>query len=318
MSDHKRSTNEDSQHPSQPPEPSEGNEMTKKEKEHSPTRIVLKRFLKNKMAVLGIVLLVLITIISFSAPLITDHDPTSTDMLNIHADPDDEHLLGTNGVGQDNFARLLYGGQVSIQIGVYIAIMVTAIGVVLGSLAGYYGGKVDGIIMRFTDLFLIFPFLLMVLTVVTILEETSLLILVVTLGLIVWPNITRILRGTYLTLREQEYVLSARSIGASDFRIIIKHLIPNAIGPIIVNATVIMAQMIILEAALSFIGFGIPEPTPTWGSMLNEARNLGILTGQPHMWLPPGLLIVLTVLSINFIGDALRDAFDPKSKSRSS
>ncbi|PSL45960.1 peptide/nickel transport system permease protein [Salsuginibacillus halophilus] len=299
-----------------PPEPSEAQEPTKNEKQQSPTGIIIRRFLKNKLAVFGLIMLVLITTVSFSAPLITEHDPTSTDMLNIHADPSSEHILGTNGVGQDNFARLLYGGQISIQIGLYIAAIVTVIGVVLGSLAGYYGGRVDGAIMRFTDLFLVLPFLLLVLTVVTILQETTLTIFVITLGLIVWPNITRILRGTYLSLREQEFVLSAKSIGASDFRIMRKHLLPNAVGPIIVNATVIMAQMIILESALSFLGFGIPEPTPTWGSMLDEARNLGILTGQPHMWLPPGLMIVLTVLSINFIGDALRDAFDPKSKSR--
>ena len=296
----------------QEPNPSD----SKQKKNDSPTKLIMKRFVRNKLAVAGIALLLLIILVSFSAPLITDHDPTETDVLNVNAEPDDEHILGTNPSGQDNFARLLYGGQISIQIGFYITLIVTVIGVVLGSLSGYYGGRVDSFIMRVTDLFLIFPFLLLVLTVVTILEDTSLLIFVVTLGLIVWPNITRILRGSYLSLREQEYVLSARAIGASDFRIMRKHLIPNAIGPIIVNSTVVMAQMIILESALSFLGFGIPDPTPTWGKMLEEARNLGVLTQRPFEWFPPGIMIVLTVLSINFIGDGLRDAFDPKSRSR--
>lgn len=293
------------------PEPSEGQE---KEKHYSPTQLALRRFIRNKLAVIGLVIFILITIVSFSAPLITDIDPTRTDLLNVHADPNSTNLLGTDSSGRDNFARLLYGGQVSIQVGVFITLIVTVIGVVFGSLAGYYGGIVDSAIMRLADLFLIFPFLLMVLTVVTILEETTIFIFVVTLGLITWPNITRIIRGNYLSLREKEYVLSARSIGASDLRIIGKHMIPNAVGPIIVNATVIMAQMIILESALSFLGFGIPQPTPTWGSMLSEATSLNILTNQPWAWLPPGLLIVLTVLSINFVGDGLRDAFDPKSQ----
>ena len=191
-----------------------------------------------------------------------------------------------------------------------------AIGVVLGSLSGYYGGKVDSLIMRATDLMLIFPFLLLVLTVMAILDKVSIPIFIMIIALTTWPNITRILRGTFLSLREKEFILGARSVGCSDFRIITKHFLPNAVGPIIVNATLMMATMIIIESALSFIGFGIPQPTPTWGNMVTEARSLRVLTQHPEAWIPPGLAILLTVLAINFIGDGLRDAFDPKSRNR--
>ncbi|MFB4161489.1 oligopeptide ABC transporter permease [Geomicrobium sp. JSM 1781026] len=293
----------------EPPMP----EAKEQKKSYSPTKLIVKRFFANKLAVAGVFMFLLVVIFSFSAPLFVEHDPAQTNPLNTYAEPSSDHWLGTNSSGQDNFARLVYGGQISLQVGVFIMLIVSVIGVVLGSISGYFGGWIDSIIMRITDLFLIFPFLLLVLTVVTILQNVNVAILVITLGLIVWPNITRILRGTYLTLREREFIYSARAAGATDLRIIVKHMIPNAIGPIIVNATIIMAQMIILESALSFIGFGIPAPTPSWGAMLNEARSLNILTGMPWAWMPPGIMIVITVLSINFIGDGLRDAFDPKS-----
>ncbi|GAK04801.1 LOW QUALITY PROTEIN: oligopeptide transport system permease protein OppC [Geomicrobium sp. JCM 19037] len=288
-------------------------EAKEQKKSYSPTKLIVKRFFANKLAVAGVFMFLLVVIFSFSAPLFVEHDPAQTNPLNTYAEPSSDHWLGTNSSGQDNFARLVYGGQISLQVGVFIMLIVSVIGVVLGSISGYFGGWIDSIIMRITDLFLIFPFLLLVLTVVTILQNVNVAILVITLGLIVWPNITRILRGTYLTLREREFIYSARAAGATDLRIIVKHMIPNAIGPIIVNATIIMAQMIILESALSFIGFGIPAPTLSWGAMLNEARSLNILTGMPWAWMPPGIMIVITVLSINFIGDGLRDAFDPKS-----
>ena len=190
------------------------------------------------------------------------------------------------------------------------------IGVTLGSIAGYYRGIVDGIIMRIADLILMLPFLVLVLTIVAILQKVTIGIFVGIIAITSWPNLARIIRGTFLSLREQEFVLGAKAIGASDFRIIFKHFIPNAIGPIVVNATLMMATMIIVESALSFIGFGIPQPTPTWGNMISEAQSLRILRNSPEAWIPPGLAILLTVLCINFIGDGLRDAFDPKSNNR--
>lgn len=204
----------------------------------------------------------------------------------------------------------------SLLVGFSAMFFTLTIGIVLGSLAGYYGGKVDNIIMRATDIVLMLPFLVLALTIIAIIPEMTIPIFITIIAVTSWPNLTRIIRGSYLSLREQEFIQGARAIGASDFRIIFRHFIPNAIGPIIVNATLMMAVYIIVESGLSFIGFGIPEPTPTWGNMLSEAMNVRILRNHPEAWIPPGIAIFVTVLAINFIGDGLRDAFDPKSKQR--
>ncbi|WP_209125775.1 oligopeptide ABC transporter permease [Alkalihalobacillus sp. BA299] len=283
-------------------------------KSASPFQLAMRRFLRNKLAVAGIFILVFFILVALFAPLLTEHDPTKSDLLNVMAKPSAEHWLGTDSSGRDNFARMVYGSRISLTVGVSAMAFTLLIGVVLGSIAGFYGGKVDSLIMRAADLMLIFPFLLLVLTVMAILEKINVAIFVSIIALTTWPNITRILRGTFLALREKEFILGARSIGCSDLRIIVKHFLPNAVGPIIVNATLMMATMIIIESALSFIGFGIPQPTPTWGNMVTEARSLRVLTQHPEAWIPPGLAILLTVLAINFIGDGLRDAFDPKTK----
>lgn len=290
--------------------------IVKKEKSKSPFQIGVSRFLKNKLAVVSLIILVLIILICIFAPLFTDLDPEKTDLLKIEKGPSEEHILGTNGVGQDNFSRLLYGGRISLIVGFSAMFFTLAIGVVLGSLAGYYGGKVDSIIMRGADIMLMLPFLVLVLTIMAVIDNVTIGLFVTTIALTSWPNLTRIIRGSYLSLREQEFVLSAYAIGANDFRIIFKHFIPNAIGPIVVNATLMMASYIIIESGLSFIGFGIPQPTPTWGNMISEAQNIRILRDHPEAWIPPGLAIFITVLAINFIGDGLRDAFDPKSNQR--
>ncbi|UOE94160.1 oligopeptide ABC transporter permease [Alkalihalobacillus sp. LMS39] len=285
-------------------------------KSASPFQLAMRRFLRNKLAILGIVLLVIFVLVAIFAPWIATHDPTKSNLMNVMAKPGGEHILGTDSSGRDNFSRLVYGARISIIIGLAAMLFTLVIGLVLGSLSGYYGGKVDSIIMRATDLMLIFPFLLIALTIMAIADKVTIGLFITIIALTSWPNITRILRGTFLSLREKEFILGARSIGCSDFRIITKHFLPNAVGPIIVNATLMMATMIIIESALSFIGFGIPQPTPTWGNMVTEARSLRVLTQYPEAWIPPGLAILLTVLAINFIGDGLRDAFDPKSRNR--
>lgn len=288
----------------------------KTDKGNSPFRIALKRFMKNKLAVLGVfVLLVIILAVTF-APLLTEHSPTKSNLLLIERPPSEEHPLGNDSSGRDNLSRLLYGGRISLIVGFSAMIFTLIIGVTLGSIAGYYGGKIDAIIMRAADMMLVLPFLVLCLTIVAILEKVNVGIFVAIIAITSWPNLTRIIRGTYLSLREQEFVLGAKAIGASDFRIIFKHFIPNAIGPIVVNATLMMATYIIIESGLSFIGFGIPQPTPTWGNMISEAQSLRILRNSPEAWIPPGLAILTTVLCINFIGDGLRDAFDPKSNRR--
>ena len=295
----------------QPELPNEGQGKSK-----SPFQLALQRFMKNRMAVVSVFVLLTIIILCVLAPVITDLDPEETDLFKIEKAPTEEHILGTNGVGQDNFSRLLYGGRISLIVGFSAMFFTLIIGVVLGSLAGYYGGKIDNIIMRATDIMLMLPFLVLVLTLMAIIDKVTVGLFVLIIALTSWPNLTRIIRGTYLSLREQEFVLGARAIGASDFRIIFKHFIPNAIGPIIVNATLMMASYIIIESGLSFIGFGIPQPTPTWGNMISEAQNIRILRNHPEAWIPPGLGILITVLAINFIGDGLRDALDPKSNQR--
>lgn len=288
----------------------------KPDKGNSPFRIAVKRFLKNKLAVMGVfVLLAIILAVTF-APLLTEHSPTKSNLLLIERPPSEEHPLGNDSSGRDNLSRLLYGGRISLIVGFSAMIFTLIIGVTLGSIAGYYGGKIDAIIMRAADMMLVLPFLVLCLTIVAILERVNVGIFVAIIAITSWPNLTRIIRGTYLSLREQEFVLGAKAIGASDFRIIFKHFIPNAIGPIVVNATLMMATYIIIESGLSFIGFGIPQPTPTWGNMISEAQSLRILRNSPEAWIPPGLAILTTVLCINFIGDGLRDAFDPKSNRR--
>lgn len=297
-------------------EPGETASSEQAGKSSSPSRLVMRRFLKNKMAVASIVVLFIIGLSAVSAPLLTDHDPTETDMLLVEQSPSAEHPLGTDSSGRDNFARLLYGARVSLIVGLSAMLFTLLLGVLFGSIAGYYGGFVDGFVMRTADMILALPFLVLALTVFAVLDKITIGIFVTVIAFTTWPNLARIIRGVFLSLREQEFVLGARAIGASDFRVIFKHFIPNAIGPIIVNATLMMATMIIIESALSFIGFGIPQPTPTWGNMISEAQNIRILRNHPEAWIPPGLSILVTVLAINFIGDGLRDAFDPKSNRR--
>jgi peptide/nickel transport system permease protein len=290
--------------------------LPKEEKGKSPFQIALGRFMRNKLAVAGVIILVAIVLAVILAPLLTDQNPTKSNLLMVERPPSADHPLGNDSSGRDIFARLLYGGRVSLIVGFSAMIFTLIIGVTLGSIAGYYGGKIDAIIMRAADMMLVLPFLVIALTVVAILEKVTIGTFVTIIAITSWPNLTRVIRGTYLALREQEFVLGAKAIGASDMRIILKHFIPNAIGPIVVNATLMMATFIIVESALSFIGFGIPQPTPTWGNMISEAQSLRILRNSPAAWIPPGLAILLTVLCINFIGDGLRDALDPKSNRR--
>lgn len=285
----------------------------KPEKSLSPFQLAMRRFLKNKLAIVGIFILGFFVFVAIFANVIAPQSPTASDMYKVEAKQDSESWLGTDSSGRDNYSRLVHGSRVSLTIGFFAMIFTLVIGVTLGSLAGYYGGKIDGFIMRITDLMLILPFLLLVLTIIAIMEKINITIFITIIAFTSWPILTRLIRATFLSLKEKEFILGAKSIGASDARIIFRHFLPNAVGPIIVNATLMMATMIIIESALSFIGFGIPQPTPTWGNMITEANSLRMLQNNWESWLPPGLAILLTVLAINFIGDGLRDAFDPKS-----
>ncbi|MDW0108727.1 oligopeptide ABC transporter permease [Sporosarcina aquimarina] len=287
-----------------------------KAKPKSPFQLSLRRFMKNKLAVIGVICLILIILATVFAPLLTKFDPERGDLLMVDSAPGNGHLLGTDSSGRDNWARLLYGGRISLIVGFSAMLFTLVIGVVTGAVSGYYGGKVDSVIMRAADLVLALPFLVLALTIIALLDNVTIGVFVTIIAITTWPTLTRLIRGAFLSLREEEFITGAKALGASDLRIICKHFLPNAVGPIIVNATLMMATMIIIESGMSFIGMGIPQPTPTWGNMLSEAQNLRVLRDQPEIWLPPGLGILLTVLSINFIGDGLRDAFDPKSNRR--
>lgn len=272
-----------------------------------------QKFRRHRLALSGMIVMMLLAVASVFGPFFLEFSPTETDLLSIKAAPDSTHLLGTDAAGRDVLARLLSAGRVSLAVGVVAVAIYVAIGVVLGGVAGYVGGWVDGIIMRLADMVLSFPAIIVIITLVSILGPSIFNVMLV-IGLLGWPPITRLVRGEFLTLRGRDFVVASRSTGAPDLRIIFRHILPNALTPVIVNATFGMAQAILLEASLSFLGLGVQPPTASWGNMLNAAQSITILEEMPWLWLPPGLMIVASVLSINFIGDGLRDALDPRTR----
>lgn len=273
---------------------------------------VLTKFRENRMAMLGGLFLLFLMFIAIFADLIAPYDPRAIDLLHTYAPPSGEHLLGTDALGRDVLSRLIYGTRISLSIGFSATLFTVLLGTLLGSLAGYFGGKLDQVIMRAADLTLNFPFILLVLTLMAILEEINLFAFVVIIALTSWPGMTRIIRGLCLRLREQEFILAAKALGSSPSQIMLKHFLPNLLFPIITQASLTMATMIMIESGLSFLGFGVAEPTPTWGNMIYEAQSMLVLKQYPHLWIPPGLAILCTVLAIHFIGDGLRQATDPR------
>ncbi|MDQ6833667.1 MAG: ABC transporter permease [Chloroflexota bacterium] len=271
---------------------------------------VWQRFRRHRIAMVGTVILIILAISAIGAPLVARNDPYHTTLSLIRKPPSSAHWLGGDSSGRDVFARLIYAGRVSLSVGLVAVSIYTLIGLLLGALAGYYGGWVDSVIMRFADIILAFPSLIIIITVVSILGPSIYNVMLV-IGLLGWPPMARILRGLFLTLRERDFILASRTVGAPNSRIILKHLLPNALAPIIVAATFGIAQAILLEAGLSFLGLGVQPPTASWGNMLTDAQSLTVLESMPWLWIPPGIMIALAVLSINFIGDGLRDALDP-------
>lgn len=271
------------------------------------------RFRHHKLAMFGLVVLGSLVILTTFAPLFSRYSPSAIDLRYSYSPPTSLHWLGTDGVGRDIWTRLLYGGRVSIVVGFLAVTMSMGIAIMLGGLAGYFGGWFDLLIMRFTDVAMSVPPLVMIITLVAIVGP-SLRNTILAIGFLYWPGPARIVRGQMLSLREKDFSMAARSLGLSSWRIIFRHLLPNALAPIIVAATLQLASAILLEAALSFLGLGIQPPIPSWGNMLQVAQTLTILEQRLWMWLPPGLVIILCVLSVNFIGDGFRDALDPYSR----
>jgi peptide/nickel transport system permease protein len=271
---------------------------------------VWRRFRRHRLAVIGATILLLLAIGALGAPVIASHDPYAIDLRSYRAGPSRDHILGTDSAGRDVFSRLLHAGRVSLSVGLVAVSIYTAIGVLLGALAGFYGGWVDSLVMRLADVFLSFPSLIIIITLASVLGP-SIYNVMLAIGLLGWPPIARLLRGELLSLREREFILGARASGCGAARLIFRHLLPNAMAPVIVAATFGIAYAILIEAGLSFLGLGVQPPTPSWGNMLTDAQSLTVLESMPWLWLPPGVMIALAVLSINFIGDGLRDALDP-------
>ncbi|WP_042356482.1 oligopeptide ABC transporter permease [Bacillus rubiinfantis] len=282
----------------------------------SPWAMARRKFIKNKLALTSLLFIIFVAIVSFLAPYITTADVTKINIGQMSLEPSSEHWLGTDKAGRDVFTRLLYGGRISLLVGLSCTLFVIFLGTLIGSVAGYFGGVIDSLLMRFTDLILNLPFLVFVIVINAIFfgKVNGLWVLILVISILSWGGIARIVRSKVLAEKENEYITAAISIGCSPAKIIIKHLLPNIMSTIIVQATITFATMIVAETGLSFLGFGVPQEIPSWGNMLNSAVEPDVLQFKLWIWIPPALMITITILSINFIGEGLKDAFNPKSR----
>ncbi len=286
-------------------------DQIKKPKKSSQFMEIMGRLTKNKGAMIGLVIIVIMGIIALLAPYITPYPYDKTNFSNIFAPFSKEHLLGTDQLGRDILSRLMYGGRYSLQIGIYSVAMAMTAGTIIGSIAGYFGGVVDDVIMRILDIINSIPGLVLSIAVAAILGA-GFNNCIIALAFGTTPAYARMIRASILNIRKMEYLEAATSINCSNARIIFRHVLPNAISPLIVMATMSVAQSILTAASLSFIGLGIQPPEPEWGAMLSDARDF--LRQYPRLVLVPGVTIMIAVLSLNMLGDGLRDAMDPKLK----
>ncbi|AZR74484.1 peptide ABC transporter permease [Anoxybacter fermentans] len=270
-----------------------------------------KRLLKNRAAVLGMVIIALIVFSAIFAPYIAPYDPIKQNILARYKPPSAKHLLGTDELGRDILSRIIYGARYSLLIGIISISLALIFGIILGVLAGYYGGLVDLLIMRVVDIMLAFPYILLAIAIVAILGP-ELRNAMIAISIVNIPRFARLIRSSVLSIKESEYVQAAKALGASDLRIIIKYLLPNSMAPLIVQSTLSIASAILSAAGLSFLGLGAQPPTPEWGAMLSDARSA--LQLAPWVVTFPGIAIMLNVLGFNLLGDGLRDALDPKLK----
>lgn len=271
------------------------------------------RFRRHRMALLGVGILVLVAASAVLAPVLTPYDPMALDPDHSLAGPSLRHVFGTDDLGRDEFTRVLYGGRLSLLIGITAMLLGTAIGATLGSVAGYVGGVVDTLVMRLVDLVLSFPAIFLLLILINWTGGRAPVVMMVAyLGLFGWTGVARIVRAEYLSLRAREFVEEARAMGAGVRRIIFRHILPNAMAPILVQTAFAVAGAILAEAALDFLGFGLPPEIPTWGNLMTQAETY--ITTNPILAIAPGGVVTLTVVSVFFIGDALRDAFDVRAR----
>jgi peptide/nickel transport system permease protein len=270
----------------------------------------------NRLTIVGLIIVAILVMVAILAPWIATHDVGATNLSLRYLPPSGQYFFGTDSTGRDIFSRILFGARISLKVGIVVVAVSAVVGTLLGALAGYYGGWIDRIISGYVfNVFLAFPGLLLAIAMVAFLGA-GLNKLIFALCIIGWVGYARLIRGQVLKVREYDFVQAARALGASDARILLIHILPNAIQPLIVQASLGMAGAVLSEASLSFLGLGVPPPAPSWGVMIEEARDLSTLQAAPHALIFPGLAIALTVLAFNFIGDGLREYLDPRQRAR--
>jgi peptide/nickel transport system permease protein len=282
----------------------------------SPTGAAVRRFLRHRLAIVGVVLVGVIVLLAVLAPLLTPWPPNKIDFsVGARQPPSARHILGTDVAGRDVWARVLYGGRTSTIVGFGAVGLYLVIGTILGLLAGFYGRYLDQVIMRFTDTILSIPPLLLIIVFVAVVGP-SIGSVITVIGLLGWPQTTRLVRGQLLVLRESEFITAARVVGVPDRAILVRHMLPNILGPLTVVATFGVATAVLLESSLSFLGLGVRPPEASWGNLITEAISPVVLNMLPWQWVPAAIAITATVLGVNFIGDGLRDAIDPRTVKR--
>ena len=295
---------------------SEKTTIIRKSSQDSMTGMIWKRFRKHPSALIGVILLTIIVVSTILVPL-SPYDPELSDLSSKLQPPSWAHPFGTDSLGRDMLTRVLYGGRISLFVGLMVVVITLVIGVPIGAIAGYYGGWIDNLLMRIIDATLSLPSLLVLILLGAILREVNIpfieknnvLTIAVVIGLLSWMTVARLVRAIFLTLRDMDYVQAAHSLGASNARIILREILPNGLGPIIVESTLEIGWAIMEESGLSFLGFGIRPPTPSWGNLLSTAQEH--LTQHPWLAIFPGIMIFISIISVNYIGDGLRDALDP-------
>ncbi len=297
------------------------NELEKKYENEiimSPGKLAWGKFRKNRVAMTGLVILTIIILIAILGPILSPYNMANIDLSNTTAPPSSAHLLGTDASGRDNLTRVMYAGRISLSVGFLSVLIQVVIGVGLGVIAGYYGGIIDSIIMRIVDIFSCLPTLPILMMLGAIMldlkvrPENKMYVLMLIIGLLSWPGLCRLIRGEILSLREKEYMQAAEALGLKDRRKMFKHLLPNTVATIIVTAALGVGGAILTESGLSFLGLGVTVPTPSWGALVQSVDDMDTLQNYPWLWIPAGVCILLTVVSVNLIGDGLRDALDPK------
>ncbi len=277
----------------------------------------LRRFKRNKLAVIGGFITIFFVVVAIFAPFIAPYEPSEfffiegQNVYNKYASPSAEHLLGTDSLGRDVFSRLVYGARVTMMVALLAVSIATLIGTCIGLITGYFGKVIDAVFMRIVDIVISFPVLFLLISISTIMDP-SIWIVILAIGFVSWTSTARLVRAEVLRVKELDYVLASHAVGSKNFKIILKHILPNILAPIMVQVTIGTAQAILMEASLSFLGVGVQQPTPSWGNMLMDAQKLLVLRDMPWIWIPPGIVNLLLVLAIYFVGDGLRDAFDSR------